>query len=334
MKGFKVTRNFWVVLVTTLVLGVIFVYYLFVYVEGREQAIYERNSKDLKRLAKNIDLFKNEAITQKRNQVLVNQEELDSLYTILYSDEYTKVSADTIIKRIGQLEESIQTVQTGDRFQIYKERAISINLSKSLQDLILNRIDSSSKLIVFRVILQKEDSSKMLIDSAEETSEFATEYKREGYSSSDKAISKAKKISGRTSKIIFQNLDNEVRLENLDSLIRQKSGLTGSGVTDIVIGNTKYKLFSHWLELGEGDDLLLCAVEKASTIRNDTMAVEPWLVIQILTIVLFLFLGMPLLKLLIMNDVERLQISRNIINGTIYQFYLSVFWKKLRIHGS
>jgi hypothetical protein len=333
MKGFHLTRNFWVALVTIIVIGLLFTYYLMVYVKDRERLIYEKKFRELERVAKNIDAFKEEhkkriegyltqqilANAKANTEIEIKNYRIDSLELILYYGKHSAQERNELKNRIDGLYIEVDalnakpqvnivevqyerpktspyeiTFQYTDEKESYLHYWVKINLADSLK----------------KSLFQNNSSEFFLIRMQEPQVPEVT-YEAE----INQPTAKDGKSPDRNAKIIFQNLSNGVRLQNIDSLLSHNNGLSWSGVKNIRLGNTEYKLFTHWLELDRGDDLLLCAIEKADTIKSEATSVEPWLIINMASILLFLFMGMPLLKLLIMNEVERLHIVNVFFTG-------------------
>ncbi|MFO0508254.1 MAG: cache domain-containing protein, partial [bacterium] len=324
MKGFGITRNFWVALVTIIAISLLFTYYLLVYVKNRERLIYEKKFRELERMAENIKVFTDELVKRTEGYLTIEAKnydnlfakqqaklnERDSIYTGYSSIDF-RSSIEKLNKEIDSLGNALNqtnSISTNliDEFDLIEKNWIRINLADSLKKTILKKIN-----IEFFVIRIKD------IDMAEDAieREYETELTEGNTKTTDKTLSKTNKKKNKKAKIIFQNLHNEVRLQTFDSLLKEKNGLNWSGVQDITLGKIDYKLFNNWLTLAPGDDLLLCSLEKSDSIRSEATAVEPWIIINLISILLFLFLGMPLLKLLIMNEVERLQVINVLFTG-------------------
>jgi hypothetical protein len=321
MKGFGITRNFWVALVTIIAISLLFTYYLLVYVKDRERLIYEKKFRELERMAENIKVFTDELVKRTEGNLTIEAKkydnlsakqqtkinERDSLYSFIDSgNRVEKLNKE--IDSLGNALNQINSISTNliDEFESIEKNWIRINLADSLKKSLLKKIDIEFFIIRIKDIEMAEDAIER---------EYETERTEGNNKTTDKITSKTNKKKNRKAKIIFQNLDNEVRLQTFDSLVGEKNGLNWSGVRDITLGKIDYKLFTNWLTLAPGDDLLLCTLEKSDFIRSEATAVEPWIIINLISILLFLFLGMPLLKLLIMNEVERLQVINVLFTG-------------------
>lgn len=317
MKQLGVTRNFWTVLITILVIGLLFTYYLMVYVKDRERLIYEKKFRELDRIVQNVNEYATEiknslqfevrTVKKLEAQRSKNQTEIDKVSSAGNPREETDEDLNLLHKMADDLSDLINSKR-----EHFSDSAIQ----PSLRDVVLkfdtvwikyNLADSLSKTIF------KNASSKFFairIQHLHATSDILD-------SNDDGHKERSHETSARHSNagIIFQNLQSEVRLEIVDSLVYNKRGLNWAGISDVKLDNTDYKLFTHWIAIGENDDILICALEKVSSIKSAAYGVETWIIINLICTVLLLLLAMPLLKLMIMNEVERLQINNVFFTG-------------------
>lgn len=301
MTAIKVSRNFWVALGTLIVIGIVFTYYLGIYVKGRERMIAEEKRRQLERIGHNIVAFRNEL----SKQTLLRLNILEKIFSSpcprdaedCLKKQNEKIS---LIKADGSAS-SWKRGQPLDIHDIGIESANSkvglrIKFSDTLRTSILNGINT--KVIVVRV----QDG---ICDSR----------RRDVQERNLRVGSHQDSTACRRSAIIYQNLDSEIRLLNLDSLIFDSHGLSKSGVRKVRIGDIEYALYSCWVSFARDDELFICSLEDVSELKAEAYAVEPWIIVNLVTITVLLFLGMPLLKLIVMNEVERLQISNVMLGG-------------------
>jgi len=117
------------------------------------------------------------------------------------------------------------------------------------------------------------------------------------------------KADGHTSNIVYQTLENHVSLASIDSFMVREKGLLTNHVREIMLSDTKYKLFVHAIRFSESENWLLCGLIETENFNSQIRAVDPLWIASAILIVLFLIIAMPILKLRIMNTYERLSIA-------------------------
>lgn len=225
-----ITRNFWVAVITCVVLGLLFAYYFMIYVKKREHLIHTEKTRELQRIGDNIEKLNKE------------------VHKHAETERYLK-------------------------FNFYVDPFIP---------------------------LKTQIERKLLFENASFRQLYLIRPKNTPH-------------NART-EVLLQNHKNRINLLNPDSLSVFKGNVSWSGIADIVVDKTEYKLFTQWLKL-DGSDLLLCAIEKSSDIKSEAYAVEPWVIMNLICLIMFIIVVMPLMKLMIMNEVERLQMVNVFFSG-------------------
>ncbi|HYI77422.1 MAG TPA: hypothetical protein VEW65_07355, partial [Chryseolinea sp.] len=120
---------------------------------------------------------------------------------------------------------------------------------------------------------------------------------------------------GNNAKIIYQTFQNHIGLTRIDSFMVREKGLLTNHVREIVLSDTKYKLFVHAIRFSEEENWLLCGLMETENFNSQVRAVDPIWIASAILVVLFLIISMPVLKLRIMNTYERLTIANVWVTG-------------------
>jgi hypothetical protein len=110
------------------------------------------------------------------------------------------------------------------------------------------------------------------------------------------------------SDIAYQTFANRIELQDLNKLFVDSSGIRTIPLKEIKLSGVDYKLLSHRITFRENEDWILCGVLKTSNFEQEARGVDTWTLAFSILIVLVLALAMPLLKLNVMNEIERLRI--------------------------
>jgi hypothetical protein len=140
------------------------------------------------------------------------------------------------------------------------------------------------------------------------------------------------KPGGSSISIGYQTLSNKIRLGSLDSLMSHSYGIQAGQIRDVTLNNEDYKLFTFRTPFENGEDWILCGLVKANEFTAATRQLSPYFFVMSTLLVLFLFLSMPILKLLVMSETERLQVSNvwfigfSLFTGTVIITLLILLW--------
>src|SRR5690606_9764698 len=110
---------------------------------------------------------------------------------------------------------------------------------------------------------------------------------------------------------------NELRVKNLDSLISARNGINSSALSVVTINDVPYKLFCDRISFDRAgkEDWILCGLVQEKSFKAQVRQVEPIILLYAALILLFVLLGMPVLKLLVMSPIERLRTGNVLFNG-------------------
>jgi hypothetical protein len=96
-------------------------------------------------------------------------------------------------------------------------------------------------------------------------------------------------------------------LVHIDSLVHSRSGLFGGKVMDMELAGEPYKLYLLGQEVGLEEKWVLAGAVPLKHFRTELLAIDKSLVVFILLALALLVLALPFIKLLLMNEQERLQ---------------------------
>lgn len=109
-------------------------------------------------------------------------------------------------------------------------------------------------------------------------------------------------------KIAYQTLKNEVRLKNLDSLLYKEVGLHTNHPVDVEINGERYIILPYRIQFAADEDWIMCMLIKENDVNTYSRGLELWVLVNAFLLALFILITMPLIKLIVMSTIERLQI--------------------------
>lgn len=104
--------------------------------------------------------------------------------------------------------------------------------------------------------------------------------------------------------------------ENLRNTIT--SALTNGGLAELRIQSQDYQLFTYSMITRFGDQYTtwyLCGLVSKETLKNEAMQLDIWILLILITALLLIIMGFPLLKLIFVNEIERLNRKDIVLAG-------------------
>ncbi|SHG69394.1 hypothetical protein SAMN04488109_1435 [Chryseolinea serpens] len=282
MKFPSLSRKFWVAITTLLVIGGLFAYYLLVYVHGREEKLREEKYRALARYGENMVAMRSDyAKTIVRSWSRAKE----------YLEGKKKIPVDSVTKIVRRDLDKVT-------YEGYLNDAeIDVRMHNHFERIYFVYPNAHPN--------QHGVFSLPMANFAYRPDQFDEFFIIKRY---DHALHQDEKAGPPIANEAFQTLENRIDLRNVDSLMVTRKGIFTSRFGNIELADTKYKLFVHTIEFQEGENWMLCGLIKADTFNEQTREVDPLIITSAILIMLFLLMSMPILKLLVMNAIERLNI--------------------------
>lgn len=114
--------------------------------------------------------------------------------------------------------------------------------------------------------------------------------------------------SSKDFNIIYETFNNKITKSIKDSIIKLNNSQLSDTKRLVHVGQTDYKVFTHNIEFNNSNDskLVLVGCVKYNNYSEDVRSISFWVIINTSLIVIFLLFLMPILKLSLMNSIERL----------------------------
>ena len=379
MKLPTLSKRFWIICSTLLVIGTLFAYYLLVYVEGREKKLRQDKYRALERLGENmiqtrqnyhkaigVSWLRTRGVIPKlRHQYFEDQKRLRDSNPQKSDLLETRKRLETTGKSIDQLinQDSIRdyslireklkgirdhigktTSDSNNAFwNVYRDTLRKKNtddvrgfLPKVRYDGYFNKMEYDS--------LVRQNFSRIYFDyqrpNADKSSVFSLEtgdflaFRPNQFDDFfivkdfDEHHREKTKADGNTANVVYQTLENHVSLASIDSFRVREKGLLTNHVREIMLSDTKYKLFVHAIRFSERENWLLCGLMETENFNSQIRLVDPLWIVSAILVVLFLIIAMPILKLRIMNTYERLSIGNvwftglSVVSGSAVLFII------------
>lgn len=110
------------------------------------------------------------------------------------------------------------------------------------------------------------------------------------------------------SNLVAPGSENKIFVGDIAHLYENSHGFASISISTINISGIPYRLFAHLISYQAGEDWLLCGLVPENEFQKEVRRVQPVVIVFLTLILIFLLLSMPILKLMIMSEIERLQI--------------------------
>lgn len=276
MKLPGLTRKFWIVIATIIIVGLMFAYYLLVYVGDRRADVIAQNYRMLKRIGDNsVELMKYYEVTIRNyksifpDKSLLKKSKVDStqLRQLLKAQDLHCIPITNVPRSAADLNWIYFQERTRDDCAVRTSAA----------DFLAKAMPQSScfdDFFLVRIIKSKKPTSDK-----------------------DSLIG-----------IAYQTFYNRIEIKKRDSLFSVDNGLESTPVIDVHLFGVPYKVFTSRIQVSHNESWVLCGAVKASTFNRKIHEVDTYTISIAILVLLFVLLSMPVLKLVVMNAVERLRI--------------------------
>lgn len=262
LPNLKLSKKSTTLLITLGVIGIVYAFYFFVYVDNHEKAYNQKAYRSLEQIGKNL------------------QEKLKV---------YVKMckASDTLKKKL---------INKGFKYHVKNESTKNFNCQeKYLKNIYYesckNKINTNDSLLYHSL----EDFVKPVLNKKDQIEEFI--------------------IVRKNSVISFQTFNNKVRIKEIDALSYNRINKSESKTTNIEVQGINYRMFTHNFEFDKEESWLLIGFVKNSEYVKQTRSLNLWLIINLFLVVFLLIVSLPLLKLSLMNPIERLNKSNVFYSG-------------------
>ena len=269
MKLPTLPKRFWIICSTLLVIGSLFAYYFLVYVEGREKKLRQDKYRALERLGENMfNTRKNYAkaigVSWLRTRVVIDKlrrDEQKRLKASYSNAAFWNTYRDTLSKKITADVRGFLPKVRYDGYFNKKEydSVVHKNFNRIYFDY-RGRNGSG----VFSI-----ETADFLAFPPDQFDDFFI------VKDFDEHRNEKTKADGNTANVVYQTLQNHIGLTSIDSFMVREKGLLTNHVKEIMLSDTKYKLFVHAIRFSEGENWLLCGLMETENFNSQIRAVDP-----------------------------------------------------------
>lgn len=357
MKSIHLTHKFWVVTTTLVIVTLIFVYYFMIYIPDRESMIVKEKFRVLERTGKNIQ--------EMRTQVIQSLAQIDKSYEKRYLEEWQAFEEKA--RLLASINEKLKSpgsdydrmlfsdTTSVDPWESFKQglrgQEFLRQMEQSLAQLNvtqLNAFETNNYQYYYDPVGKKSSIDTIFYDLNVEL-EFGDFRMQKVEDFLGPVVTNIpfdnfmiirvfeRQINGKDSVvagICYQDMKNRVQLDDVRSLVTIDHGLETTPVTTLMLSNGKFKLFMNRIRFDQQnqEDWILCGLVRESAFNAKARSVDLIYIVFIGLISLFILMAMPVLKLLVMSPIERLQIVNvwftgfSIVSGTALVTVLLLFW--------
>ncbi|HEY9045111.1 MAG TPA: hypothetical protein VIN08_04415 [Ohtaekwangia sp.] len=292
MKLPVLTKKFWIVATTVGIVGLLFAYYLLIYVANQRSDLIDLNYRILKRIGKNV--------TETRNYFDATIERYKGLSV---AKQNTKVNGKTE-------QHELTKAESKRKFKNLLRDQISlrvVNASSIYFDSVNINVDELGTVVipVRRYLGQSFSYTRSSFDDffviripRKRKTEKGQSEKRQG----------TYKLPSIDTVVGFQTCSNGIDVKKIDALFTTDRGIVSIPMSDIQLAGIPYKVFSYYIRFSDEESWVLCGAIKETSFRRKIYEVDTFRIVFAVLILLFILLAMPVLKLAVMNSMERLRI--------------------------
>src|SRR5690606_6695895 len=317
MKAPNLSKKFWVVLTTLVIMSIVFVYYFMVYMPNRENILIETKYRVLGRMGENVLARKNSythiahtntinlarsllflplTIDKSKIQNLDEKARLMAVWDSIelesrkpfehirysFTKDEAHVSLAAILKneKLASDSRDIRFINEVPR-DFYSDipqkglEALGIAYANIFNNSDFYTVSALSSLPYQLDSIQFSMSIQKFLPTARKADfdEFFLISAKEGINTDAKG-NLAKVQSGT---ILYQTFTNELRVENLDSLISARNGINSSALSVVTINDVPYKLFCDRISFDRAgkEDWILCGLVQEKSFKAQVRQVEP-----------------------------------------------------------
>ncbi len=336
----KFSRKSWTIITTIAIIAACYAYYFFVFIVQNEQRLNEKSYRTLNLISENINekyinLTKLAKFSAQQPPNYEVKDVLDSLYEI---EDSIWDAQDEIYFLLDSL----------------AERKDSSNLSPSLRDS-LKSIDEYYESIIPQLEQLEEiervtnSSNQFLIQLNKKLSSLAIEaslatptHKSKAISFTDSALVDGKYtnltfeitykdflssllqlsvfdeyiiVNGSSQQMLFQTFEDQVRSRQIKTCLENKTCEGDTCTETLTSGGVSYKPYLFNMNFRDGDDWVIMGFVNAGDYNKRVKQINVWVILIAALTILILVLVMPVLKLSLMNEIERLHIRNVVLTG-------------------
>ncbi|MEO8473037.1 MAG: hypothetical protein ABI477_12630 [Chryseolinea sp.] len=319
MKWSQISGRIWLALATFLVVGLLFAYYFLSYVPQHERILIGKKYRTMQRIAKNFSEMRAfyegsiDLLLRKQHDKSTTDDSVEIFIARIIEAKKAR-NTDLVKKYRGKMRAllgndlsqiGVEYSPPGDTAEDKRYLRIKQWYRVKITNLITNAeiIDHQfDRFLIVRVFNGKTTERKNHPPSDSTASVVAYQGR------------KFEAANGAESKILLADINHLFDTAQVFRTIPQHT---------VRISGTPYRALSYVIEMQADEDWILCGLVDESSIQADIKKIDLFAIIIMVLLALFLLLAMPVLKLLIMSSIERLQIMNvwfigfSIVTGTM-----------------
>ena len=348
IKSPKISKNAITILITLGIIGIVYVFYFFVYVHNNEIAYQQRAFRELNKIGNNIlaknennkknaqtifkSMEKEESLKSQKNSYKTNLEKIqilqDKIESLKEDLNYSKKQWDknqinnTIIELTIELknkhkqQRGLMSSIVEESDEIYEKLLDELNLNQSFSlikidnatDSLLNSIEDYKYLYYLDEQLKSENTYNSWRLKAS-LNEFINPMLN------NDVFEELIIIRSDDQDVAFQTFENKIRLSSKDSLYHKHAGVNTAKISTFRTEETNYKIFTYNLTFENEEQWVIAGCIPEDEYLTEIRSISFWVIINAILFVILLMVGMPLLKLVLMNAVERLHRYNVLLTG-------------------
>ncbi|MCP4459795.1 MAG: hypothetical protein GY816_17490 [Cytophagales bacterium] len=334
----KFSRKSWTIITTIAIITACYSYYFFVFVVQNEQRLNEKSYRTLSLISDNINAkYKNLTKLAKFSaQQPVNLElksSLDSLHKIedeiwekkdRLNDQINKLSVNDSLNLRPKLYEKLDLINayylsiihTMEAMEdsVYSNQLFLGLLNRNLEDYYLTASIGRSQ-------VESKDPSisfSETIELSEEPTQIEFEITLENFLKSlfkNGNFSHYMVVAPDTKEILHQTFEDRILASTLKNFLDSASSEGEDCVSTLRSGGTNYTPYLFNMKFRGDEEWLLMGFLQTDIYNKQVKQINIWVILIVAIAILLLVLIMPVLKLALMNEIERLHIGNVVMTG-------------------
>ena len=315
LKSFKLSTNTLIIIGTIVFFVFVYIFYLNYYIAGKENSIISTRFRILDQMGNNIDKKVGGYITNSKNRIT------NFPYDSVNFDSNSKAENLNIIDTLGDINKTLHFVNYVET----KTKNDTLKFNKQVQELsgenyiITHSLESRNLLFIIETsydnlvegLLRNDVFDDFIIIIRDSTIVFNT-MGQDMIMTSPLALKNAMvnmqtSENDKTDKLFSQSEKGKTRLGTIFS----------GEAFDITISNKPYKAFLKPVDVNSETWYIVGLMEK-SRFNATSRSISPWIIVMLSMLLVFIILGLPIVKLNVMSKSEELD------TGTIINFAISI----------
>ncbi|MFA6089821.1 MAG: hypothetical protein WC755_08240, partial [Candidatus Woesearchaeota archaeon] len=308
--GFKTKPDVsvWVLFAAALLIIVFFLWYFFIYVNNNEKLQIQKNFRVLTQLGENFKsrydgystVIKSTDMNDALNRTDRDDKSNEKFLNFTQKSDYIKkyFFGLAVVKKEAAYNKDY--IYFSENNSLIADTVNFVGAKNEKPQIVNFRIDMKD---FFQPLERKDVFEELILIKESTSSKSATTY----------------------NELFYSSFQGDIEVKTLDSLFVEKAGLSFGSIGDVKLLGIDYKLFLTHIQLKNNESYYVGGVISKDTYVKDTRSINFYVALLILIIFFILLLSIPLIKLKVISENQKLKISDLLLSAfsiTVGTFFI------------